>query len=228
MNDLKKYANKNKHRLSKLATKNDGSGRVATLERIKNSYLNDDENDLTEEESRMLARYKTVFSMLMRHNPVIKQHQICKSLMDLYGVSERTAYFDIKNSQELFGKVMVANKAFQKLKYVSWLENIISLSIIQGDYGTATVAIREAAKIQNLDQEDTSQDASAKTYNLNILVNSDTGTQLVHVDMEKFGDLSAMEVSTLASIINKPKIDNNVMDQLITEYEELNTDTDVE
>lgn len=224
---LKRFAKKNKHRLNKLATKNEGSGRVATLERIKNSYL-DGDDELTDEESTMLARYKTAFAMMMKHNPVIKPAQICKTLMELYDISESTAYLDIRNSQELFGSVMPANKAFQKLKYVSWLENIVSLAIIQGDYATATIAIREASKIQNLEKDEAAIDTSPKTYNLNILVNSEDGTQMVNVDMEKFGDLSASEIATLADIVNKPKIDEGVMDDLLTEYEELNSESDVE
>jgi signal transduction histidine kinase len=215
MGEFDTLYNKNRH-----YTKSGNVGRTATFEKIKHHYMTDDDYEevLTETELTILKRWKTAYSLMMKHNPIVKPVEIVRLLISLFDVSERQAYRDIKYTQELFGDLNVANKAFMKVKMVSWLEELVSLANAKHDFKTSVEAIRQIVQILGLDQVDLNiEDESPRNFQLNIIVQTAEGDKRVIQDLDSLDEIPLSDFTAIESTLQRPRLGVSEMEKILNE-----------
>jgi hypothetical protein len=212
---LEKLYNRNRHYASQ-----PNVGRTATFEKIKHHYMMDDEyaESLTEGEVQILNRWKTAYSLMMRHNPVVKVPEIVRVLVDVFAISERQAYRDINYTQDLFGDLEVANKSFMKVKMVSWLEELVSLANAKHDFKTSVDAIKQIVQILGLDQkEDGEDDDTPRNFQLNIVVQTVDGDKRIVQDLDALDEIPLSDYKAIESTLKRPRVGLLEMEKMLDE-----------
>ena len=194
-------------------------GRVQLMEKLKRHYLMTEnyEEVLTDEELNILKRLKTAWSLLMKHQPIIKPMEVARVLADLFGVTERQGFYDVRMAQDIFGDIMATNRAFARVKYVSWLEDIVSLCNTKHDFQSSINALQLLYKMLRLDQADEQEDTSPRSFQLNILVTTKDGTKRVIEDLDALDEIPLSDFTEIHSTLSQPRVDVLDMDKLLDE-----------
>lgn len=213
-----------KHRYYKTEAQKKG-----TIDKFKRYLLTKDKIELPERDIERFERIKTAQAMMLKHNPVMHQRDVMRALIKMYGKSERQTLRDIRDAQELFGDVDRVNKDFERIVYSNWLKDIVSLCFAKMDFKTAVEAIKQLVTLNEINVKEEELDSGvAKTYNLNIMVNTADGPKVMVHDMDKLDELDFTEFETIVNTIDKPRVGITEMSELLQEYNGGSQESDVE
>lgn len=194
-------------------------GRTALMEKLKRYYLMEEnyEDFLSEQELGVLKRIKTAWSLLMKHQPVIKPMEVARVLADVFGVTERQGLYDVRMAEEIFGDLMSTNRGFARVKYVSWLEDIVSLCNTKHDFQSSINAIGLLYKLLRLDQPDDQADETPKQYQLNIIVRTEEGDKRIIQDLDALDEIPLSDFQEISTTLVNPRTSVMDMDKLLDE-----------
>lgn len=122
-----------------------------TKDRIFAYYLDNSTVKLTSKEMEVKERWSACFSLLCQyHSP----QQAVKVLMEKYGISESSAYRDVRDSMELFGNVTDSDKQAYRHILFEFAMKIFQLAATKTDLAEMNRALITMVKIKGLDKDD--------------------------------------------------------------------------
>jgi hypothetical protein len=112
------------------------------------------ELDLSPTDQDLLVRYKFIDDQFRRHRPALSKRQIITIYCDRFNVSERQAYYDIKETQKLYGTMFKDDKDYMKTVQVEWYKQLRSIAEQDGDYMSAVAASKHIDLLLGLLKDD--------------------------------------------------------------------------
>jgi hypothetical protein len=192
-------------------------GKPPLIDRLISSYVKGEEAILSDQDTEILKRWKTVQMLSLQHRPLITNAEIKRVLMKEYGIAELTAQRDIADAQRLFGNVNVVNKEFKRAIYVERLEQLASLAEVKGDFKSAVAAYKQIIDMLRLSEDDEKlMEKGTRIFQLNIVFNGPDG-QLSRrtIDLQKINELPATEFKEVMRAIDRPRISAEEMDLML-------------
>lgn len=177
----------------------------------------------TDEEKDQYERIVFLDNLMRRHFPALTTHQIWKMYSIRFNTTDKGYYYrDKKNAERVFGSLNSHNKDYKRNIYVSWLENVHSLAMANGDYKAAEKALKTAAEILQLHLPEPEVEERTPTkfeLHLNfILPTGEKGTKIINID--SLQDLSPENLKAIADMAERPRIGVKELSQMLDENEQ--------
>lgn len=125
--------------------------RQTALEAIRQHYLSDKEEKLTEKEAEIHARLKAAHALLCNYHSIEQALPIHRAE---FGVSEPTAYRDFKDALRLFGDIKKSEKEGYRYILYEMMMKTFQLAAKNGDYKTMSDTTGKMAKLMGLDRDE--------------------------------------------------------------------------
>lgn len=110
-----------------------------------------DKKDLGEKTAEKLERITQAKAWLIEHKTTNK---VVKMLMELYGISDATAYRDVKLMSRVFGPLMKVNKDMKRAIADNMIQEVWSAAKEKGDRKAMAMVIKNYITLHQLDKED--------------------------------------------------------------------------
>lgn len=119
-------------------------------ERIRYHLIQD--RKLSQEDTKILIRWQAAHSLLLSKKE--PDANVVKILMKTYGISNFTAYQDIRNAKFLFGDAGKSTAEAMRYMVTQWAIEMYSMAYIVKDFNAMSGALGKIIKANNLDKED--------------------------------------------------------------------------
>lgn len=124
-----------------------------TFDLIYKHYFGEVDIDLSEKEEEIRNRWRTAWDLL---SSMKSKHSAVKVLVKDFGITERTAYNDIKNAERLFQDPFLGNKELHRAKVNRWIDKLVEKLWSKEDYETIDKLIGRYIKNNNTDVDSNS------------------------------------------------------------------------
>ena len=141
---------------------------------------------------------------------LIRTWQDSKTILGMHkakwDISEATAYRDFANAKRFFGSLNIGEKDYYRPIYAEQLEEYAKLSASKGDYKTATAALKEAAEIRGLKDNDEVRDLyldlEPSKFELSITINVNGQQKISTIDLNRLEDINDVDYVEVNEAVN--------------------------
>lgn len=122
----------------------------STYDKIQAFYINPEKYPLSETHEKIRQRWVYVTTLMLKTYPKFK---IANMLEKDFGLSQAQAYIDIKNAENIFGKIVTTETEAFKAMWVEWTKDFLKRSRRKGDLKAEAKALDLLAKYSDLDAD---------------------------------------------------------------------------
>lgn len=124
---------------------------LSTFDAIHEYYHSDLPVRLNATQEEIRLRYVNTWSKLMKGMP---RHKVRESIIEEHGVTERTAYSDIRNCEKIFGSLEVTDKAAKRQMVERLILEAKEIAELDENVDGMLAAADKIIKLYGLDKED--------------------------------------------------------------------------
>ena len=122
-----------------------------TFDKIQAFYIDPEQYALSPANEAIRKRWVYVTSLMLKAYPKFK---IANMLEKDFGLSQAQAYIDIRNAENVFGKIVATEKEAFKVMWVEWTKDLLKRARQRKDLKIEAKALDLLAKYSDLDAED--------------------------------------------------------------------------
>lgn len=188
-----------------------------TFDKIFQAYKDGTSEQLPPKLKEELERWNVADNLIRQFK---KRNTIIALMKEKFKISESQVYRDMANAKKFFGSIHMSDKSFYTSFYAEQLEELANLARAKDDYKTSVLALKEAAEIRGLKNED---DISEVYLNLQpskfvvvLKVEMNGSTRKIEYDFDRTHSIEDSEYEVLSStLLNLPSVSEDEMKRML-------------
>jgi hypothetical protein len=178
--------------------------------------------DANEIQKKLLERWNFTDNLIRKYE---SRETILEMLREKFQISESQAWRDISNAMHFFGSVNINEKGYCRIWYAQDLEQIAKECRAIGKYKEAIAAIKEAAEIRGLKDDDFDpekyKNREFNQFIVNLTVQNNSGEKKKTIDLDKLDGIEEVEFEDIMDNIEKSNsVSEEDMQKLLNKKDE--------